>query len=405
MSELLTAPPLQPDSLERSHQPDPTDKRHDDDSKPAALERSSQPAETATHAGRSSRRAKLLSRLPWAVASTVVLGFIAVVVWRIYAPSPDVWTDDAYVRVHYATIAPRVPGQVTSVRVDDNDMVKAGQVLAELDDRDFRVALEQAQAQVAAARASIENIDSQLDVQQAQIAANQAQVDQAQAALVFAQQQAARYQHLEQTGYGTVQNEQQHTSQLHQQQAALASAQATVKLAQRQVEALKAQRNSAVASLGQAEAQRDQAQLNLSYTKILAPVDGMIAQRSVQVGNYVSVGAAVMAVVPLSEVYVEANYREVQLGHVRAGQHARIHVDAYNIDLEGKVVDVPAASGTTFATLQPDNATGNFTKIVQRLPVKIVLAPYQPTARLLRVGLSVEATIETKLADVVTASR
>jgi membrane fusion protein, multidrug efflux system len=197
---------------------------------------------------------------------------------------------------------------------------------------------------------------------------------------------------------------QQYTSQLHQQQAALASAQATLKLAQRQVEALKAQRNSAVASLGQAEAQRDQAKLNLSYTKILAPVDGMIAQRSVQVGNYVSVGAALMAVVPLSEVYIEANYREVQLGHVRAGQRARIHVDAYNIDLEGKVVDVPAASGTTFATLQPDNATGNFTKIVQRLPIKIVLAPHQPTARLLRVGLSVEATIETGLADVVAAS-
>ena len=118
-----------------------------------------------------------------------------------------------------------------------------------------------------------------------------------------------------------------------------------------------------------------------------------------------SVGAALMAVVPLSEVYIEANYREVQLGHVRAGQRARIHVDAYNIDLEGKVVDVPAASGTTFATLQPDNATGNFTKIVQRLPIKIVLAPHQPTARLLRVGLSVEATIETKLADVVAASR
>jgi membrane fusion protein (multidrug efflux system) len=197
---------------------------------------------------------------------------------------------------------------------------------------------------------------------------------------------------------------QQYSSQLHQQQAALASAQATLKLAQRQVEALKAQRNSAVANLGQAEAQRDQAKLNLSYTKILAPVDGMIAQRSVQVGNYVSVGGALMAVVPLSEVYIEANYREVQLRHVRAGQRARIHVDAYNIDLEGKVVDVPAASGTTFATLQPDNATGNFTKIVQRLPIKIVLAPYQPTARLLRVGLSVEATIETGLADVVAAS-
>jgi membrane fusion protein, multidrug efflux system len=405
MSDLVTAPRPRPASLERSHQPDPTHKRHDDDSKPAALERSAQPAETATDAGRSSRWTKLLTHLPWAVASTVVLAFIAVVLWRIYAPSPDVWTDDAYVRAHRATIAPRVPGQVTAVRVDDNDMVKAGQVLAELDDRDFRVALEQAQAQVTAAHASIENIDSQLDIQQAQIAANQAQVDQVQAALVFAQQQAARYQHLEQTGYGTVQNAQQYTSQFHQEQAALASAQATLKLAQRQVEALKAQRSSAVASLGQAEAQRDQAKLNLSYTKILAPVDGMIAQRSVQVGNYVSIGAALMAVVPLSEVYIEANYREVQLRHVRAGQRARIHVDAYNIDLEGKVVDVPAASGTTFATLQPDNATGNFTKIVQRLPVKIVLAPYQPAARLLRAGLSVEATVETKLADVVTASR
>ena len=402
---LAPRPPSHPAPLERSFQSDPAHERHDDDSNPAALKRPSQPAETATHAGRSSRWTKLMSRLPWAVASIVVLGFIAVVLWRIYAPSPDVWTDDAYVRVHHATIAPRVPGQVTSVRVDDNDTVKAGQVLAELDDRDFQVALEQAQAQVAAAHASIENIDAQLRVQQAQIAANQAQVDQAQAALVFAQQQAKRYQDLAKTGSGTVQNAQQWTSQQQQREAALESARASLKLAQRQVEALKAQRNSAVASLGQAEAQRDQAKLNLSYTKILAPVDGMIAERSVQVGNYVNVGAALMAVVPLSEVYIEANYREVQLGHVRAGQRARIHVDAYNIDLEGKVVDVPAASGTTFATLQPDNATGNFTKIVQRLPIKIVLAPHQPTARLLRVGLSVEATIETKLADVVAASR
>jgi membrane fusion protein (multidrug efflux system) len=118
------------------------------------------------------------------------------------------------------------------------------------------------------------------------------------------------------------------------------------------------------------------------------------ARRLDRVGNYVSVGGALMAVVPLFEVYIEANYREVQLAHVQAGQRARIHVDAYNIDLDGKVVDVPAASGTTFATLQPDNATGDFTKIVRRLPIKIVLAPNQPTARLLRVGLSVEATIQ-----------
>jgi membrane fusion protein, multidrug efflux system len=127
MSNGLIAPRPHPASLERSLQPDPAHERYDDH--PAALERSSQPAETATHAGHSSRWAKLVSRLPWAAAFAVVLGFIAVVVWKIYAPSPDVWTDDAYVRVHYATIAPRVPGQVSSVGVDDNDTVKAGQVL------------------------------------------------------------------------------------------------------------------------------------------------------------------------------------------------------------------------------------------------------------------------------------
>jgi membrane fusion protein (multidrug efflux system) len=333
--------------------------------------------------------------LPWAIVSTVAVGFISVVLWDIYAPTPDVWTDDAYVRAHYATIAPRVPGQVTSVRVDDNDVVKVGQILGEIDERDFRVALEQALAQVASREAGIQNVDAQITVQEAQIDADQAQVVQAQAALVFAEQQAARYKDLAKTGAGSVQNAQQYGSQLLQQRAALDSAQAQLKVAQRQIESLKAQLENAVAALAQAKAQRDQAQLNLSYTKILAPVDGMIAQRSVQLGNYVIAGAALMAVVPLSDVYVEANYREVQLRNVRAGQRARIHVDAYNIDLEGKVVDVPAASGKTFATLQPDNATGNFTKIVQRLPIKIVLAPNQPLARLLRVGLSVEATIDT----------
>jgi membrane fusion protein, multidrug efflux system len=390
-------PPSHPAPLERSLQQDPAHERHDNDSNPVALERSSQPAETATHAGHSPRWAKLVSRMPWAVASTVAVGFIAVVLWRIYAPTPDVWTDDAYVRAHYATIAPRVPGQVTSVRVDDNDVVKVGQVLAEIDDRDYRNALAQAAAQVAAAQAGVHNVDAQMSVQQAQINANQAQVDQAQANSELARVTWDRDRPLVHEGWATAQQGTTDVQNLKAQQAAVESAQATLRLAQRQMDSLKAQRETAEANLAQARAQRDQAQLNLSYTKILAPVDGMIAQRSVQVGNYVIAGAALMAVVPLSEVYIEANYREVQLRNVRAGQRARIHVDAYNIDLEGKVVDVPAASGTTFATLQPDDATGNFTKIVQRLPIKIVLAPNQQLARLLRVGLSVEATVDTRL--------
>ena len=166
-------------------------------------------------------------------------------------------TDDAFIAARQFSLAPKVSGYLTAVPITDNEHVAAGEVIARIDDRDYRIALDQAEAQVAAARASIENIDAQLHVQQAQISANQAQVDQTQAALVFAQQQAERYEHLEQTGYGTVQNAEQYTSQLHQQQAALQSAQATLRLAQRQIEALKAQHNSAVANLAQAKVQRN----------------------------------------------------------------------------------------------------------------------------------------------------
>src|SRR6266403_1286349 len=392
MSNLVTTPRPHLASSERSDQLDPAHQRHGDDSNPAALEISSEPAKIVTHARRSSRWTKLVSRLPWVVASTVVLGFVAVVLWRIYAPSPDVWTDDAYVSVHYATIAPRVPGQVTLVRVDDNDTVKAGQVLAELDDRDFRVALEQAQAQVAAAQASIENIDAQLDVQQAQIAANQAQVDQAQAALVFAEQQAARYEHLEQTGYGTVQNSQQYTSQLHQQQAALASAQATLKLAQRQVEALKAQRNSAVASLAQAQAQRDQAELNLSYTTVTAAHPGRVVDLTAAVGQFAQAGTNLTMFVP-DQIWVTANFKEIQLDHMRPGDPVTLAIDAYpERRIHGHVESVQPGSGTAFSLLPAQNATGNYVKIVQRVPVKIIMEN-PPADVALGPGMSVVPTV------------
>jgi len=206
-------------------------------------------------------------------------------------------------------------------------------------------------------------------------------------------------------GWGTVQNAQQWSSQQRQGEASVKAAQDVLLATARQLAVLKAQRSTAEAKLEQAMAQRDQAKLNLSYTKICAPVDGMIAERGVQVGNYVSPGTGVMAVVPLSQVYVVANYREVQLQHVESGQPATIRVDAYNIDLVGTVVDVPAATGTIFTPLAPENATGNFTKIVQRLPVRIDLMPGQPLARLLRVGLSVETTIHTGFANVVAMAR
>jgi membrane fusion protein (multidrug efflux system) len=217
-------------------------------------------------------------------------------------------------------------------------------------------------------------------------------VDQAQAALVFAEQQAARYEHLGQTGYGTVQNEQQYTSQLHQQQAALASAQATLKLAQRQVEALKAQRNSAVASLRQAEAQRDQAELNLSYTTVTAAQPGRVVNLTAAVGQFAQPGTSLTMFVP-DESWVTANFKEIQLDHMRPGDPATLAIDAYpERKIHGHVESVQPGSGTAFSLLPAQNATGNYVKIVQRVPVKIVMDE-PPTDVALGPGMSVVPTV------------
>ncbi|HLG80330.1 MAG TPA: HlyD family secretion protein [Bradyrhizobium sp.] len=282
-------------------------------------------------------------------------------------------TDDAFIAARQSTLAPKVSGYITAVPVTDNQHVAKGDVIARIDDRDYRIALQQAEAQVAAAQASIANIDAQLDVQQAQISANAAQVDQAQAALVFAEQQAARYEHLEQTGFGSVQNAQQYTSQLHQQQASLASAQATLKLAQRQLESLKAQRNSAEANLAQAQAQRDQAELNLSYTTVTAAQPGRVVNLSAAVGQYAQTGTGLAMFVP-DQIWVTANFKEIQLERMRPGDAVTLKIDAYpGRAIRGHVDSVQPGSGTAFSLLPAQNATGNYVKIVQRVPVKIVM--------------------------------
>ncbi|WP_420831277.1 HlyD family secretion protein [Bradyrhizobium acaciae] len=297
-------------------------------------------------------------------------------------------TDDAFIAARQSALAPKISGYITAVPVTDNQHVAAGDVIARLDDRDYRVALAQAEAQVAAAQASIENVDAQLDVQQAQIAANQAQVDQAQAALTFAQQQATRYQHLEQTGYGTVQNSEQYTSQLHQQQASLLSAQATLNLAQRQVESLKAQRKSAVANLAQAEAQRDQAKLNLSYTTVTAAQPGRVVNLSAAVGQFAQAGTSLTMFVP-DQTWVTANFKEIQLDKMRPGEKVTLKIDAYpGRTIQGHVESVQPGSGTAFSLLPAQNATGNYVKIVQRVPVKIVM-DNPPTDVALGPGMSV----------------
>jgi membrane fusion protein (multidrug efflux system) len=198
------------------------------------------------------------------------------------------------------------------------------------------------------------------------------------------------------SGAGTLQDRQQAETAAQQAEAALASNAASEEAARRQIPIQDAQHRAALAQVKADEARLEQAKLNLSYTRIVAPIDGTIAQRAVQIGNFVAPGSALMAVVPLDQAYVEANYREVQLRYILPGQHARIHVDAYDVDIEGVVDSIPPASGAAFAPIEPNNATGNFTKIVQRLPVKIIASPGRDLARLLRIGLSVETYIDTR---------
>ncbi len=337
---------------------------------------------------------------PWLLGGAVLVGFVAVVLAVIFAPAPDVWTNDAYVSAHYATVAPRISGQIASVDVDDNQPVAAGQLLATIDDRDFRAALataeatlEQNMAQLAEASASISRQPSVVDQSQTQNPSAEAQ-------LAFAQANQRRYRNLAATGAGTFQERQQADQQLQQAQSAVDQARAATDAARRQIPVLEAQRAAAEAAVKADLARVEQARLNLSYTQILAPVAGIVGQRTVEVGNYVAPGASLMVVAPLDQAYIVANYREVALRHVLPGQSVTIHVDAYDIDLRGVVDSVAPASGAAFGAIQPNNATGNFTKIVQRLPVKVLVSPAQPEAKLLRLGFSVETTIHTGLADV-----
>lgn len=374
------------------------------DDKPAADNQSSEvkqkPSDRQEQKG-DEKPAKAARKWPLVLAAFVAVAFVGTVLWIIFRPRPDAWTNDAYVMVHYASIAPRISGQVSSVPVDDNDSVKAGQVLVTLDPRDYQTAVGSAEATLARDTAQHADVAATLARQPAIISEQEAQVAMARARLAFTEPDARRYNFLAQTNAGTIQQKEQADSTLQQSQAQLNNAQAALDAARRDLEVIKAQEQAASAVVASDKAQLEQAKLNLSYTRILAPVDGVVDERAVEVGNIVAPGTTLMTVVPLNRVYITANYLETDLTHVRAGQRVTIHVDAYNIDLDGTVNGVGAASGVTYSPIPPNNATGNFTKIVQRLPVKVDLLPNQPLAKLLRVGFSVETTIHTGLANVV----
>src|SRR5580704_4377309 len=311
-------------------------------------------------------------------------------------------TDDAYVKADNTTIAPKVSGYLHEVLVGDNERVSAGQVLARIDDRDYKVALDQARADVAAAEAAIASKQAQLEVQQAVINAARATLDVDTANATFATQENKRYTDLAATGYGSVQNAQSAQSRNAGALAAIERDKANLASALKQVELLKAEIAQSVAAASRANALQHQAELNLSYATIVAPIDGVVGNRTLRAGQYVQAGTQLMSVVPASGAYVIANFKETQLTNVQAGQAVDIDVDMFpGRPVHGHVDSLAPASGQEFALLPPDNATGNFTKVVQRIPVKIML---DSSSVELRPGMSVIPTIQTQKHEPVSVS-
>ncbi len=339
-------------------------------------------------------RASFLRRNPYVIAIGVALFLVIAAAGYLYWDNARRFetTDDAYIEARQFSVAPKVGGYLTAVPVTDNQHVVANSVIAQIDERDYRIALQQAEAQVAAAEASVRGIDAQTAVQKAQVEAAQAQVTRAQAALKFSEEDADRYKNLAQTGVGSVQQAQQTQSKRQQDQASLADAQAAVTVALRQIESLKAQRANAEASLAQAQAQRDQAKLNLSYTTVTVGQPGRVVNLTAAVGEFVQPSTSLAMFVP-DEIWVTANFKETQLAAMRPGQPVTIRIDAYPDRLiRGHVASVQPGSGTAFSLLPAENATGNFVKIVQRVPVKLVI-DNPPTDVAVGPGMSVVPSV------------
>ncbi|BCM83423.1 HlyD family secretion protein [Methylobacterium indicum] len=306
-------------------------------------------------------------------------------------------TEDAYLQADKVTVAPRIAGTVAAVLVGDNQAVKAGAILARLDDREYRVALKQSEAEVEKARAQILGTAAAITQAQAQVESAKAEIENTEAGLDFSTKEYDRYKNLLQTGSGTVQRQQQADADLRQKRAARDKAVASLQASKKQVESLRALEASARATLEGAQAKVEQARLNLSYTTVTAPIDGTVGDRSLRVGQFVSAGTGLLTVVPMGrDIYLVANFKETQTGRMIEGQPVTFTVDALGEhEFGGRIESFSPGTGAQFALLPPENATGNFTKVVQRVPVRIALDADDPLLPRLRPGLSVEATVHT----------
>lgn len=308
-------------------------------------------------------------------------------------------TDNAYVSADSVVVAPKIAGYVERVLVTENQAVRQGQPLVELDPREYRAQSEQIASQIEAATASAETTRSQIAEQQAAIAQAQAQLDAARAEAAFAAQQVERYQPLAASGAEPRERLAQLQTQALQARERVDAAEAGLLAAQRRVGTLGAQVRQAQSQAEAARAQLAAARVNVESTLLRAAIDGRVGDLAVRVGQFVQPGTRMMTLVPVDRLFIEANFKETQLGLMRVGQPVRIEVDALpGIELTGRVASFAPGTGAQFSVLPPQNATGNFTKIVQRVPVRIAIEAPPEVRRLLVPGMSVEVTVDTRSA-------
>jgi membrane fusion protein, multidrug efflux system len=320
----------------------------------------------------------------------IVVGIVTGIVWYLHARHYES-TDDAFIDGRPVLVSPQVTGSIVSVDVTDNQIVKSGDLLATIDPRNYKAAVNQADAQIRQNEAAVKNVEAQIAAQKAQVDQANQQVTEAAAALKFATDENARYQDLVQKGAGTLQRAQQASSDFTGKQAALDAANAAKVSAERQIDVLNAQKLATAAQLDQSRAQKDRADADLQRTELRATVDGRVTKLTAAVGQLAALGQAIMIVVPL-DVWVTANFKESQLADMHTGQPVDISIDAFGgRRFPGHVNSVQAGSGTAFSLLPAENATGNFVKVVQRVPVKITF-DQRPDVQL-GPGMSVVPTV------------
>jgi len=333
-------------------------------------------------------------RLPLIVA--VAVGLALVIGGFVWWQGKQRWeaTDNAFVQADTTLISPQVDGYVVQVLVQDNQRVQPGQILVRLDDADAKARLAQAEANLQALTAAVGNVDARAVQEQAAVAARAAAVGQAEAQAGLAQAQVDRYGRLAQQGWVSQQRIQTERAGAQTAQAAVAEARAALTAEQRTAAVLGSSREQSVAAVEQARAVVEQARIALDRTVIRAPVAGVVGARSVRPGQYVRPGGQLMSIVPLTDTYVVANFKETQVGRLRIGQEVEITADAFpGRRLHGRIDSFAPATGSEFALIPVENATGNFTKITQRVPVRIVI---DDAGAALRPGLSVEVKVDLK---------